>query len=238
MRQLLTRYLHEQVARTELRLISGPTGSWKTHLIDWIDQENHLAIDLEEHAAHRGSAFGKLGPQPAQINFEHAIVKDFLAHEEAINNKKPLYLEDESRTIGRCIIPDVLFLKMRESPILWLDEPIEARVENIYFDYIQCTDIARSSDLDRIQNVYKGFRDSLMGIKKRLGLEKYGEIYKDLLHSETQSLTRNDHDSNRIWIRKLLQYYYDPLYLGSLERRNPVTLIKARIDEVKAFITH
>ena len=50
-------------------------------------------------------------------------------------------------------------------------------------------------------------------------------------------LSQGLHDSNRIWIRKILLYYYDPLYFSSLERRKPEILIKARTDDIKSFIS-
>lgn len=237
MRFQMVRQLETDIERVSIRLISGSTGSWKTHLIRWLIENKQCAIDLEEHALHRGSAFGKKGKQPAQIDFEHAIVKDSLHQHLYFENDKPLYLEDESRLIGRCIIPDFLFKKMRESPILLIDESLEKRVENIFYDYIECSDIARSSDITSVQLVYKGFRDALNDIKKRLGLEKFGEIYKDILHSETQSITRNSHESNRVWIQKLLVSYYDPLYTSSLARRNPMTLVKGNVEDIKGFIS-
>ncbi len=237
MRVVLTEYFRNQVENNEMRIISGPTGSWKTHLIEWITSHKNLAIDLEKHACHRGSAFGKRGVQPGQVNFEHALVKDILDQEDLFAQQKNLYLEDESRLIGRCVLPDFLFAKMRSSPILWLDEPIEQRVENIFGDYILDTDIVKSQNPESINAVYVGYLSALVDIKKRLGSERFLEIYKDMQSAQEQGLSKGSHESNRIWIRKILLYYYDPLYFSSLERRKPEVLIKARTDEIKSFIS-
>lgn len=237
MRAVMTQYLRNQLSKTPVRLISGPTGSWKTHFLQWLVNEKHLAIDLEKLAQHRGSAFGKQGEQPAQVNFEHAIVKTVLTSEEFYDGTRPLYLEDESRMIGRCVIPDFFFAKMRASPIIWIDEPLDRRVENIFHDYVEQTDIVKSQDIQKIQIVYQGYKDSMSGIKKRLGYEKYSEILKDIQNAESASVLNKNHDLNRIWIQKLLQFYYDPMYLNSLARRNPVTLIKATTSEVKSFLS-
>lgn len=237
MRAVLTRYLRHQLGKTSVRLISGPTGSWKTHLIGWLLEKNHLAIDLEKLALHRGSAFGKQGKQPAQINFEHSIVKNMLDFASEFDGVKPLYLEDESRMIGRCVIPDFVFAKMRGSPIVWIDEPLEQRVENIFHDYVEQTDIVKSQNDEKVQAVYLGYKDSLVGIKKRLGHEKFSEIMKDIQSAEIASLSQGLHGANRVWIEKLLKFYYDPMYLSSLARRNPVALIKARTSEVKSFLS-
>lgn len=237
MRALMTQYLRQQLSKTSVRLISGPTGSWKTPFLQWLVDEKHLAIDLEKLAQHRGSAFGKQGEQPAQVNFEHAIVKAVLNSEAQYDGHTPLYLEDESRMIGRCVIPDFFFAKMRSSPIIWIDEPLERRVDNIFHDYVEQTDIVKSQDIFKIQAVYQGYKDSMSGIKKRLGHEKYTEIMKDILSAESESVSNGIHDSNRVWIQKLLEFYYDPMYLTSLARRNPVTLIKATTSEIKSFLS-
>lgn len=236
MRALMMQHMRDRIESAPVRLISGPTGSWKTHFLGWLNQENYLTIDLERFAQHRGSAFGKQGEQPSQINFEHAIVKSILAHEDDFSSKKPLYIEDESRMIGRCVLPDYFFAKMRSSPIVWIDEPLETRIENIFHDYIQTTDITESQDIVRVQAVYTGYKKSLGEIKKRLGLEKYLDILKDIERAETASLLQGRHESNREWIKKLLVHYYDPMYLASLDRRRPEILIKASTSQIKSFL--
>lgn len=237
MRSVMTTYLRSKMESCSMHLISGATGSRKTQLIQWLKQNNYLALDLEQHAGHRGSAFGRMGVQPQQVNFEHGLVKETLELEGYIEDKKILYLEDESRLIGRCVIPDFIFAKMREAPILWVDEPIEIRIENIFNDYVMDTDIAKSHDDYKIESVYRGYLESLSAIKKRLGLEKFLEICNDIEFSKIQSLTKKNHESNKIWISKLLVSYYDPLYFSSLQRRNPQTLIKARSDDIKSFVS-
>lgn len=235
MRNLMIQHMKQKIGTSTVRLISGPTGSWKTHFLQWMSENNHLALDLEKLAGHRGSAFGKQGDQPAQVNFEHAIVKCMLDRDSEYTSK-PLYLEDESRLIGRCVLPDYFFEKMRSAPILWIDEPFEQRVENIFYDYIETTEIVRSHEPQRIQAVYDNYKKALTEIKKRLGLEKYFEIMKDIESSEADSLVHKRHDSNRVWIQKLLKFYYDPMYLSSLERRKPTVLIKASTAEIKSFL--
>jgi len=54
-------------------LLSGRTGSAKTVIINGLAN----SIDLEGHANHRGSAFGRrLTPQPTPITFENALATD------------------------------------------------------------------------------------------------------------------------------------------------------------------
>tara|TARA_B110001454_G_scaffold219202_1_gene252014 strand:- start:107153 stop:108262 length:1110 start_codon:yes stop_codon:yes gene_type:complete len=237
MRNLMLQHLRHRIISAPVHLVSGSTGSWKTHFLQWLAEEKHLVLDLEKFAGHRGSAFGKRGKQPAQINFEHDIVKCILDRDDEYDGSKPLYIEDESRMIGRCVLPDFFFEKMRSSPIIWIDEPLEQRVENIFYDYVAITDIVQSQDPQRIQAVYDGYKRALSEIKKRLGLEKYFEILKDLDGAEASSLAHGRHESNRVWIQKLLKHYYDPMYLNSLQRRQPKVLFKGTTKEIKSFLS-
>ena len=80
-------------------LVSGRTGSAKTPLI----QSLQSGIDLEGHANHRGSAFGRrLTPQPTPVTFECALASAYLRLPG-----ESLVVEDESRTIGRIGLPQV-----------------------------------------------------------------------------------------------------------------------------------
>ena len=78
-------------------LVSGRTGSAKTPLIQSLEN----GIDLEGHANHRGSAFGRrLTPQPTPVTFECALASAYLRLPG-----ESLVVEDESRTIGRIGLP-------------------------------------------------------------------------------------------------------------------------------------
>ena len=70
MRRFLIDELSRSVARADIVLIAGKTGSGKTRVINTLTR----AIDLEGLAHHRGSTFGQLlQPQPSQIDFENCI---------------------------------------------------------------------------------------------------------------------------------------------------------------------
>jgi len=44
-------------------------------------------------------------------------------------------------------------------------------------------------------------------------------VSEDLENARSDFENKNEIQSNKIWIEKLVRYYYDPLYLGSLQRR-------------------
>jgi tRNA 2-selenouridine synthase len=205
----LRRYLLESldVSARELsfEVVSGPTGSGKTA---YILASGRPYLDLEAIAAHRGSAFGARGPQPNQIDFENHLALELLRLSKC---DRPILIEDESRRIGQRAIPDRLFQKMQSSPKLRLQVPFDDRVENIFRDYILNSSLGEHSDIAKFDD----FRRSVNAISRRLGGLRAQEILNDLHFSQCEFAAGRSLDSNRVWIGKLLRWYYDPLYAGN-----------------------
>jgi tRNA 2-selenouridine synthase len=209
----LRNFLLEQIAnfKAPLLVTSGATGSGKTELI-WNLSSVRPCLDLEGLANHRGSAFGNMAtPQPSQALFENMLAVEIL---KLSTSEKPIIIEDESRLVGKCVIPNHLFDQMRASSIVLMDIPIEERAEHILKHYVS-QPIRSEGSL----KVYGGFKFSLGVISKKLGGLMAREILTDIELAEKESDEPKNHELNLIWITKLLKHYYDPLYLGSLERR-------------------
>ncbi len=216
-------------AQRKFLLLTGPTGSGKSQLLESVTP-TYPSLHLEKIAHHRGSAFGAYeGPQPVQINFENELALRFWQLEESAN-ARALLVEDESRLIGRLAIPALMFDQLRLSPVIWIVEELEARIENIFKDYILQSPIglsllSPSSDLEfgpedsPALKVFARYENSLRAISKKLGGLRTQEIMADLLKSKEDWIQRKELASNREWIRKLLLAYYDPLYAASLARR-------------------
>ena len=78
-------------------------------------------------ARHRGSAFGAMDfAQPAQIDFEHSLAIGLLKH-SAVGLDSNILVEDESRLIGRCAIPEGFFKRMRASGLLYVEDSFDQR---------------------------------------------------------------------------------------------------------------
>ena len=92
--------------RFQFRVICGPTGSGKSRLIQALDLLGVQVLDLERLAAHRGSVLGSLPdePQPTQKMFESLIWSKL----QRFDAKEPVYVESESKKIGKVRVPDVL----------------------------------------------------------------------------------------------------------------------------------
>ena len=184
-------------------IIGGLTGSGKTILLNQFKE----AIDLENIANHRGSAFGKHNsPQPSQANFENKLTSEYLYH--SFSN---IFLEDESRTIGRVTLPGPWYEKMQASDLVVMKVSTEERVNNIIDEYI----------LKVINNSISGhellskYLVSLEKIKKRLG----DKVYKEISSQMIKGFSRDDIKSHEEWIFRLLTGYYDPMYNYKLELR-------------------
>ena len=93
-------------------------------------------IDLEGLAHHKGSSFGAIGelPQPSTEQFENMIFEKMLTFDIA----KPVWLENESRTIGKVFIPQKMFADMEKCLLIRLQVPLETRVKRLVRDYTLC----------------------------------------------------------------------------------------------------
>lgn len=233
-RQALLDYVFDYCQKFQFLVISGPTGSAKTHFLNQIS-EFWPVLDLEHYANHRGSAFGKMSqPQPQQAVFENHLIFDMIRYDHP---ELPFAVEDESRLIGRSVQPDLFFETLRSSVVILIDEPIEKRTENTFFDYILQTPL---SDLNSTHEeglkVFAKYKKALTDIQKKLGGMRTREIMDLIEMSESAWLRDRDLNSNREWIQALLRDYYDPMYNGSFDRRNPNVLFKGNTDQVRGFL--
>jgi tRNA 2-selenouridine synthase len=235
-RQFLREGIDHFSSEKSLLMISGPTGSAKTDLLKRV-QSVRPTVDLEALAFHRGSAFGALGSsQPSQIDFENTLSVQLLKLSDSMTGQKVL-VEDESRLIGRCAIPESFFIRMRDSEVVYVEESFEQRVENIFQDYILKTGIGRQ-DLDAGFAQFIFYKNAVMMISRKLGGARAQEILQDLEVSQSQFLANHqDIDSNRVWIAKLLNYYYDPLYAGNLAKRSPKIVMRGNSSAVFEYLS-
>ena len=132
-------------------------------------------------------------------------------------------------------MPEVLFLRMRDSDVVFLEENFDQRVENILQDYVLRAAIGQGTEVEALQ-LFERYRKATHAISKKLGGLRTQEVLQDLAVSERNYLQNRDFESNKSWIAKLLSYYYDPLYAISLEKRQPKVLMKGSSAEVLDYL--
>lgn len=223
LRTFLLRYLEESCRTATFTILSGMTGTSKTDIIKTLN----TAVDLEGHANHKGSSFGRpLTEQPAQIDFENNLILALLQVRENYPSKR-IILEDESRNIGGRHLPEALNVVMAASEIVVIDLPIEERIEKLWQEYVverYAETIAYHQTLDQDNFQAKGeeafsdhLLDSLQRVRKRLG----GQRTKDIQALMEAAIARQHTDnfiSHRDWLRAITVDYYDPMYLYQLEK--------------------
>ncbi|MBC7777320.1 MAG: tRNA 2-selenouridine(34) synthase MnmH, partial [Phycisphaerae bacterium] len=118
----------------KLVVLGGRTGSGKTKILQELRDLGEQIIDLEGLAHHKGSAFGFIGeaPQPTVEQFENELFESTLT----LQASRRAWVENESRSIGRIFIPQGFFSKMKDSPLVNVEIPDEARIKNLLADYV------------------------------------------------------------------------------------------------------
>lgn len=117
----------------DLRVLCGPTGSAKTRVLQALADGGEQVLDLEDLAAHRGSVLGAVPgrPQPSQKAFETQLMQRLAALDPA----RRVWVEAESRRIGRLTVPEPLLQRLRESPVVEIDATPAARLAYLLRDY-------------------------------------------------------------------------------------------------------
>lgn len=218
MRTFLLQTTEEAVQACDFVLVGGMTGTGKTEVINQLNN----SLDLEAHANHRGSSFGKRATgQPEQIDFENALAIDLLKRRAA--GQQQFVLEDEARLIGRCSLPLPLYQAMQHHPLVWLEDSVANRVERILQAYV----VELCAEFVAAQGAEAGFtafaarlRESLANITRRLGGERYQRLAAIMEQALQEQQVDGRVDTHRGWIEALLVEYYDPMYVFQRESKS------------------
>ena len=115
------------------RTVIGRTGSAKTRLLQALRAQGEPVLDLEALACHKGSVLGPWPgqPQPSQKRFDTLVWSAL----RAFSPGRPIYVEGESRTIGRLRVPERLLEALHAAPCVQVQMPLAARVAFLLGDY-------------------------------------------------------------------------------------------------------
>ena len=198
-RNQVAAYFDDFIPNAPLVVLHGMTGIGKTTLLGLLKEKGESIVDLEGIACHRGSAFGSLGLSQdhlTQKHFETLLWDTF----RKLPAGKNIYLEGESRRIGRMTLPGNLYDVMGKSIKVWCTASLETRVRRLTEEY-------------GLKIYEEGLTEALLRIKKRLGGDKYTEIAGYLQRWEMEP-----------FMTELIVSYYDKLYYKVREWQEDLTL--------------
>ena len=186
-----------------LIILGGLTGSGKTEILWKIKEQGEQVIDLEGIAHHKGSVFGALGQEQQLINeqFENNLIYEWLS----LDITKPIWLEDESHSIGSNWIPGELFTLMRQSPVLKIE-------------------IDKKLRINRLVNEYAGFdakylENCILKIGKKLGGQNVKQSIESLKNGRLDV------------VADITLRYYDKSYNFGLEQRKNNTIYPVKLEK-------
>ena len=199
-------YLPQQF---QLIVLSGATGTAKTHILRAAAAMGAQVLDLEKLADHRGSLLGSEPgiSQPAQRLFESRLVASF----NSFDPTRPVYIEAESNKIGEIHIPSALWAAMRKAVRVTITAPLASRVAFLQRDYHHM--------IENSDNLIKLFS----GLRRRYSKEIF-ESWRTLIRDQNWDG----------FVTAILKTHYDPSYAKSTASR-PLTDVLAlnatKLDE-------
>lgn len=194
------RVLESWAADRPYVVLAGLTGSGKTEVLRALHELGGPVLDLEGLAHHKGSAFGQIGelPQPTNEQFEN----DGAVRLAELEGEARIWIEDESRSIGRIWLQQSFFARKKSAPVVLLERSLDERIDRLVAAYGQ----ASRAELS----------ETFMRIAKRLGDQNARSAVD---HVQQGNLA----DAARIALR-----YYDRTYAESVTARTET--ITARLD--------
>lgn len=180
----------ERAAGLRLRVLCGATGSGKTRILEALGRLGAQVLDLEDLAAHKGSVLGALPDraQPTQKGFETLLAQRL----QQLDPAHTVFVEAESRKIGRIHLPEALITAMRAAPCVGIEIGRDARLEFLVRDYAYLGD-----DLDHLHAAI----DRLRELQSRETLARWHEL------AAARALPQ--------LFGEFIDLHYDPLYRRS-----------------------
>ena len=194
------RVLESWGAQRPYVVLAGLTGSGKTEVLRAMLELGAPVLDLEGLANHKGSAFGQIGelPQPTNEQFEN----DGAVRLAELDGQPRIWIEDESRSIGRIWLQQSFFAHKKSAPVVLLERSLDERIERLVAAYGQAS--------------REELAETFVRISKRLGDQNAREAVD---HVQQGNLA----DAARIAL-----HYYDRTYAESVAARTET--ITARLD--------
>lgn len=181
----------------KLNVVCGLTGSGKSRLLQALHTLGAQVLDLEQLAAHRGSILGNLPDtaQPSQKMFDSLIWWQL----RRFDPEKPIYIEAESKKVGKLRVPEALISAMWHEPkCLRMEISSEHRVALLKSEY------------EHFLQDPASLNAKLEFLTRTYGHEQIGK-WKALVNSGQWDTL----------VLELLKKHYDPFYTKSITHHYP-----------------
>ncbi len=190
----------------QLYILTGYTGSGKTELLLKMKAKGEQVIDLEGLASHKGSVFGGMGQteQPSSEQFQNELYQQL----SRMDPLRPIWLEDESISLGNVFIPLPLWHQLRKAPLFHVKLGAEARVERLVREYGEFEPLM--------------LEEAIVKLTKRLG----GQHAKRALEALTENRLNE--------VAAILLTYYDKAYELGIEKRKELVNYQASYENFDA----
>jgi tRNA 2-selenouridine synthase len=195
-RRALLRDFAERPQQLRWRVVCGATGSGKSRFLQALREGGAQVLDLEALAVHRGSVLGDVPgkPQPSQRMFESLVWGELRRFSAAM----PVFVEAESKQIGKLNIPEQLVAAMRGGECVSLEADVALRVAMLKQEY-----------------------DHFLGSPATLAARLSSLVSR---HGTRQIAAWKALAAAQRWdefVRELLEKHYDPAYNRSTARNYP-----------------
>jgi tRNA 2-selenouridine synthase len=174
-----------------LVVIGGCTGSGKSEVLRALGSCGEQIVDLEALAHHKGSVFGGLmqPPQPTTEQFHNNLFEVLYQ----LDPTRPVWIEDESLTVGNNVLPHELWTQMKNSPMVTIEVDKPIRVRRLTEEY---------GHADRDE-----FFRAMQRITRKLGGQHFNAARDKLLQGDMPATI------------EILLNYYDKAYLHGLSNK-------------------
>ncbi|MGI4729835.1 MAG: tRNA 2-selenouridine(34) synthase MnmH [Janthinobacterium lividum] len=198
--------LQQFESQYQLCILGGMTGSGKTKILHQLKAMGEQVIDLENLAQHQGSSYGTLNKliQPTQEQFENNMALQL----SVLNKNCRIWVEDESLTIGKRVIPNPFWHQMRDAVLIDLKLETEQRVKNLVEEY-------GSLEPDFL-------------------VESTQRIWKRLGPLQTQQAIAAIRENRMADFIRLVLVYYDKTYRNGLSKRYAESIFSLEIHSENA----
>lgn len=239
-RRLLRDEIDRACESKSWRVLSGFTGTGKTRVLRSLAKTGTAFLDLEHAARHRGSSFGTWPlPQPTPVTFESELGLASVRIMSRCENEQPVWLEDESRSIGKLVLPPPVFRTLSASKVWVLEKPRSERAARLTEEYLTENYGLKDGSPPTTalsERVLHDIRRAILNIERRLGGAETKKLLDMIDEAAPQFTTAGTFSAHWPWVERVLETYYDPLYEKHLAQIADRVIGRGPEDDFRAFV--